>query len=445
MRKTKWLVLLAVFALVVAACGGGEPEVEGVSFTLFGAPTGVEGEAMSGFLDVYNAETGAAVQYVGSDDFESQLRIRVEGGDPPSAAFTPQPGSICPWADQGWLISAEDMGLDIDELNSDRSQGLMDLGVCSDGEHYGFPWFPNAKSLVWYHEPTFTAQGYEIPETWDDMIALGDRMLADGFAPFCEAWESGGATGWKGTDWVEEIISKVSPDIYFEWTRNEVPFTDSRVKAAFDKFGELFFRDGFVLGGADNVSATDFRDGPLPMFNDPPLCLMHKQGSFVTNFFPEGGEDEVKFFGFPTIDGNSSFTGGGDYLVVFNTDPGNADKDWTDDPVVTAVTDWLSPEWGCVLASPGGGTASEYGGHGVAGVERLPGHKDISADCYETDINKEIAPLVTEALDTNTFFFDGGDLMDPAVGQGTFWVEMVNWSKGKATDQVLTDIQAGWP
>jgi len=127
--------------------------------------------------------------------------------------------------------------------------------------------------------------------------------------------------------------------------------------------------------------------------------------------------------------------GGGDTIIVFKNDPA----------IVDIIKDWIGAEWGCVLASPSGGTASLHGGHGVEGVERLPGHKDISVDCYETEGSKAIAAQVTEALATNNFVFDASDLMPPEVGQGSFWTGMVDWTRGTPTQQVVDAVEASWP
>jgi alpha-glucoside transport system substrate-binding protein len=455
-RGIKLVAAVAVFGLVAAACGddddsggGGDtteaPDGGGAStaaFTLFGAPTGVEGQALQGFVDVYNAETGSNITFTGSDDFEAQLRIRVDGGDPPAVAFTPQPGSICTFADEGALVSLEDMGFDIAEMEENHSKFWMDLGVCADGEHYGIPWFPNFKSIVFYHEPTFEEMGYEIPETWDDMISLSQQIVDDGMTPWCMGFESGGATGWPGTDWIEDILVRQSgAETYAQWFNHEIPFNDPAVVAAFDTFGELFKADGFVLGGAENVAGVAFSDSPGPLFDDPPGCLMLKQGSFIANFFvdqpgyEEGDEDNIKTFAFPSIDGNVGAMGGGDTLIVFDGSPEN----------VQVIRDWISPEWQCTLASPGGGGVATYGGHGVDGVERLPGHKDVDIDCYESDSAKAFATSVTEALAANTFVFDASDLMDPAVGQGTFWEAMVDWSRSASSQEVTDRVEASWP
>jgi len=461
MRNIRWLVLLLTFALVVAACGGDDDEPgdtgadtgadagdtgEGgdaadADFTLFGAPTGVEGDALSGFMDVYNAEVGSNVTFVGSDGFEQELRIQVDGGNPPAVAFTPQPASICEFADDGHLVSLEDMGFDIAEMEANHSKFWMDLGVCEDGNHYGIPWFPNFKSIVFFHEPTFEAQGYEIPETYEDLVALSQQIVDDGMTPWCFGFESGAATGWPATDWIEDILVRQSgADVYGQWFRHEIPFNDPAVVEAFDTFGEIFFGEGFVLGGADAVPGINFNDSPGPLFQDPPGCLMLKQGSFIQNVFADqpdytdGAEENIGVFAFPSIDGNVGAMGGGDTLIVFDGAPEN----------VAAVADWITPEWQCTLASATGGGVAEYGGHGVPGVERLPGHKDVNLDCYESDSAKLFAESITEALGANTFAFDASDLMPPEVGQGSFWTGMVDWARGTPTQDVVDSIEASW-
>jgi hypothetical protein len=109
------------------------------------------------------------------------------------------------------------------------------------------------------------------------------------------------------------------------------------------------------------------------------------------------------------------------------------------------IRDWISPDWQCTLASPNGGGIAPYGGHGVSGVERLPGNKNVDPSCYDTEQSQSFATAVTEALAANTFVFDASDLMDPAVGQGTFWEAMVDWSRSASSQEVADRVEATWP
>jgi alpha-glucoside transport system substrate-binding protein len=367
--------------------------------------------------------------------------VRVEGGDPPPVTFTPQPAVVCQFANDGLLASVESMGFDIAELEQTRGKFLMDQMICEDGQHYGIPWYPNFKSIVFYRSDVFEAQGYEIPATYAEMEALSEQMVTDGYTPWCFGFESDAATGWPGTDWIEDIMVRMwGADVYSQWISHDLTFSSDEVKAAFEKFGEIVLTENFVLGGAENIPATNFRDSPLPMFNVPPTdtCLMLKQGSFISNYFPETPNDPnavVDTFPFPTIDGNSGALGGGDTLMVF--DP--------TDQVVQFVTDVISPDWMCAHASATGGTASPYGGHGVEGVEFLPGSSEVSPECYVTEQYIAFAEAITSALAANTFVFDASDLMPAEVGQGTFWQGMVDFVRGGDLDEILADIDAGWP
>ena len=57
----------------------------------------------------------------------------------------------------------------------------------------------------------FEEAGYEIPETWDDLVALTDEIRATGVTPWCVSMEHGDATGWVATDWIEDILLRTAP------------------------------------------------------------------------------------------------------------------------------------------------------------------------------------------------------------------------------------------
>ncbi len=454
MRKAKWLLLLVVFAMVVAACSSDDDEattttaggdassdtttagneytdvdVSGTEVSVFAAPTGDEGSSIQKTFDIYNEATGSEVTYEGSDDFESQLRIRVDGGNPPDMAVTPQPGSICGFADAGELVALEDMGLDIAALEAVHGSYFMNLGLCADGKHYAIPTNASLKSIVWYNKPVFDAAGYTVPGTWDEMVALSAQMVADGTTPWCIGLGSDAATGWPGTDWIEDILVRTAgADVYDQWTKHEIPFDDPAVTAAFDTYGEIMFGEGFVLGGADGVAAIDFRDAPDPMFNDPPSCMLHRQASFIANFFPEPlPREDAAFFPFPAIDTSlpSAAMGGGELGMIFNDRP----------EVAAALLAFSQPPLQCIQAS----------GAGVPGIERISANSDTPNSCYVTDTVKLQAETVAAALGGNGFVFDGSDLMPPAVGQGTFWTGMIDWTRGTPVADVLATVEGSWP
>ena len=56
----------------------------------------------------------------------------------------------------------------------------------------------------------------------EELIELSDQMVADGNTPWCIGVESGNATGWTATDWMEDIMLRTtSAENYDRW----VPMT----------------------------------------------------------------------------------------------------------------------------------------------------------------------------------------------------------------------------
>ncbi len=435
MKRMKWLALLAVFALVVVACGDDDDDAattlaagqfEGEAISVFGAFTSVEGDAVNAVIEAgFNAVTGAEAFYEGSESFEEQIKIRVEGGNPPDVALYPQPGAVVEQAELGNAIALEDLGFDIADLEATFGSYLLSLGEF-EGKHYGIPTNVNSKSLVWYNKPVFEAEGYDTPGTLDEWTALADQMLDDGYTPLCIGTGSDAATGWPATDWMEDIMLRTAgADVYDQWVSHEIPFNDPDVLRAGEVFESIWGAEGYVLGGAENIPDVDFRDSPDPMVADPPGCLMHRQASFIVSFFPEGtavGTD-IDLFPFPDIDpGVKGSLIAGELGAVFN-----------DTPAVRAfINDFISVETQCEMGSQ-------------EGVQRISPNTGVGTDCYSDPIVGTISGSIVDALKSGGARFDASDLMPSEVGAGSFWTGMNEWMRGTPMAEVFQNIEDSWP
>ncbi len=86
------------------------------------------------------------------------------------------------------------------------------------------------KSFVWYSPKAFAAAGYTVPTTWDELMALSDKIAATGKKPWCAGIGSGDATGWPATDWLEDVVLRqAGPDVYEQWVNHEIPFNDPQI------------------------------------------------------------------------------------------------------------------------------------------------------------------------------------------------------------------------
>ena len=143
--------------------------------------------------------------------------------------------------------------------------------------------------MVWYPKAAFDEAGYKVPETWDDMLALSDQIVADGSTPWCVGFESGGATGWPATDWMEDIMLRTAgSETYDKWVAHEIPFNDPAVVHAGEVFGDIMFHEGYVLGGAEPTPDIAFGDAPAPMFDKPAEVLAAPAGELHQRVLPRG-------------------------------------------------------------------------------------------------------------------------------------------------------------
>jgi alpha-glucoside transport system substrate-binding protein len=441
--------LAVVFSLAACSSGGGEGD-EGAGFKIdcsrfeeFGDLSGTKVTVYSSIASESEAQphidsfapfeecTGVDVEWEGNRDFEAQMPIRAAAGNAPDIAYFPQPGLMASivrdYPDQVVTVGAAA------EANIDQyySEAFKSYGTV-DGTLYGVPVGANVKSFVWYSPSMFADAGYEIPTTWDELMTLTADIAANAEGvekPWCAGIESGGATGWPATDWVEDMMLRTAtPEQYDQWVSNELPFNDPIVIGAIDKAGSILKNDEYVNGGLGNVATiatAPFTDAGLPILDGQ--CWMHRQASFYQANWGEGvtvAEDgDVWAFYLPanTVD-EHPVLGAGEFATAFR-----------DAPEVHAFQAYLtSPDWSNVK-----GQTTPNGGWLSANNELDP-----------ANLAKPIDKLSYEILaDPNTVFrFDGSDLMPSAVGAGTFWTEMTSWiANDKSTQDVADAIQASWP
>jgi alpha-glucoside transport system substrate-binding protein len=396
-----------------------EPPSKG-TVTILGAMTGAQQEKLEAALTPFVKETGIEVIYQGTEAFSTLLPVRVDAGNPPDIAMFPQPGLMAEFARKGLLVPLETV-IDRETLTQAFSPDWLTLGTVN-GKIYGIWYRASVKSLVWYNPKAFQSAGYQIPKTWDELEDLSDQIVADGGVPWCLGMESGDATGWVGTDWIEDILLRTSgPEVYDQWVQNKIPFNSPPIKEAFEKFGQIALNPKYVVGGTVGVVTIPFGLSPNGLFTEPPECYMHRQASFISSFFPEGvvlGEN-VAIFPLPPI--NEEFglpiLVGGDVVAMFN-----------DTPAARQLMQYLASVKPHEISAQMGGYISP--------------HKGVSLDLYPDPVSRQQAEIL---LNADLIRFDGSDLMPANVGTGTFWLGIMKYVDGQNVDTVLIDINQSLP
>ena len=241
--------ILLVFALVLGACAKSAPVETPVE-----APAEQPAEeAVVGDIDCTGVKEGDVVtmlyQWSGEEEAkltqiltpwmeacktsvspestrdQALLDTRVQAGTPPDIAFWQVPQ----------LTQYKDKLVPMDTLGADKSNyaGYWgDIGTI-DGKWLGLPVKADPKTLIWYSPAAFETAGYTVPATWDELVALVEKMKADGNVAWSMGMESGDATGWTGTDFIQDILLVTQgPDFVNKIISGEIAYNDPAVKEA---------------------------------------------------------------------------------------------------------------------------------------------------------------------------------------------------------------------
>lgn len=436
-RRRRLLIPLAFVGaagLVLTGCaegdsGGDGGDVSGQTVKIAGGITGTEADALNKSFDQFTKDTGIKVEYTGDKSFEGNIVTKVAGGSAPDIAIVPQPGLLKTLIETGEVQEAsEAVSANVDKYWNEAWKSYGSL----DGTFYAAPMLANVKGYVWYSPKSFADWGVEVPKTWDELLTLTKTIQEKtGKAPWCAGFASDAASGWPGTDWIEDLVLRQSgPEVYDEWVADKVKFTDKPIKDAFDAVGEILLNPAYVNAGFGNVksiNSTAFGDVAAKVADQ--TCPLTHQASFLsanllTAKTKAGGtptiapDGDVYAFVLPGMtEGETSIEGGGEFVTVFS-----------DSKAVQQVAEYMStPEFADARVKLGGVISANSGAD-----------PSLASSEFLTDAMK-----LLQNKDT-VFRFDASDLMPATVGSGSFWKGMVNWIDGRPTDQVLSDIQAGY-
>lgn len=410
-------------AALAAACAG---QYAGSVVEIGSVSTVPEKAALLDSIAEFETWTGIDIRYSISSDFEVTINAQVEANIPADLVIFPQPGLLHRFVELGRVVDLSTF-LHPDWLESNYDPDWLAMGQI-DGITAGVWWRYSAKSLVWYAKQPFEAAGYAIPTSWEELLTLSDQMVADGRTPWCVGIESGVATGWPATDWMEDILLRTTTLSNFDrWSQPEtlvdrLPFASLEVRNAAELMGRIWFSEGYVFGGRGAIAGLGFDALPPRLLADPPDCFLIRDGSNIINYMPDGAEAGVDydFFPFPAIDpayGNPMLIAG-DIVAMFE-----------DRPETRAVLDFMSRGESLRDWLRLGGTLSP--------------HRDSQMEWYANDMERRIASAVSAA---SAIRFDGADLMPSQVGTAAFWREITNWVIGiEDLDTVLQNIDAAWP
>ena len=427
---TKFRVVAPFFAIMLAltACPAAEDGASpaatdgdgalGGTVSILAVYADAEEESFQAMIEPWATENGVTIEYTATRDINAQLTTQIAGGNPPDIAGLPGPGPMQQFARDGDLVPLDDV-IDMDTYSSQYDQGWITAGTVDD-QLVGIFTKVSVKGLIFYNPEQFEAAGYEVPEDFDGLTSLVEQIAADGTPPWGIGLESGAASGWPGTDWIEDFVLRQSgPDVYDAWVAGEQAWTSDEIRSAFEAFGAWAADEQFVAGGPNQVINTAFGNGGDCLFADPPECFLHHQASFITGFFEDNFPDVAvagetyDFFPMPGIEFDGVTTAG-DLFGMFN-----------DTPQARSLMQYLTtPEAQRIWVERGGAISPS---------------KEVPVDAYPDETSARFAEIIQSAETTR---FDASDLF-PSEMNEAFFEGILNYVQDPdSLDSVLEELDS---
>ncbi len=409
---------------LLAACGGGS--------TGTGTPTTASsvdvlnvwsGNELTNFQLINTAfkkKTGIQINVESTRDLPTVLNTRVKANNPPDVTGSPGLSQFHTLISQGKVVRL-DTFFDMTQVRKDYSQDWINLASQNGGLYAVLP-KANSKGTIWYNPKAFQAIGGTIPQTWNDLIALSDKIANSGKYPWSMGVSSGAASGWPAADWIDQIYMSLNgPTMVDQWIAHKIPWTHSSVKQAFQYFGQIVNGKRYIQGAPTSILATGFTDASYLPYDSPPKAYLYYLGDFTVGFITaqftslQAGTD-YNFIPFPTLNPQyaGAITGGADFLFAMK-----------DNTAVREYMKYLSTAEAQTIWIKQGGASSV--------------NRSVDLSVYPNDVQRNAAKQLSQA----TSFRSSPDDQMPTAMETAFWKATLAYIQNPGQlDSILSGLES---
>jgi len=363
--------------------------------TLVGPWAGPEAKPLMPVFAAFEAQTGIKVNYriYRAEDLSPVLPAQFAAGQTPADV-------IFMW--NWWVAENYEHAVDITDL----TQGVewLDEPATVEGKVYTAPYLMVVKPGFWYRKSFFQANGLVAPTTWEEFLALVDKLAT--IPGIKNPIVTGDEVGWPISDVTEHFLATFGgPNLITDIIDGKVKWTDSQVRAIFaERIVPLLEKDAF----SDPIEWTS----ALELWWDEEYGL-YFMGNWIT-----GMVDDPDDLGVFTLPGAQAVVGGADFMFI----PKYGERV---EGAKQLLAFMISKE-GMEIRLKGGG--------------KLSSRPDVSLDVYppaDRSVAEAAGQLKTLRDLDDTI---GGDW------QVAFWDQLkLLWVRPGALDEVLTTLQEKMP
>ncbi|MGW7255365.1 ABC transporter substrate-binding protein [Streptomyces sp. NPDC054834] len=278
---------------LLSACGGSGSSSDPKTVSLgSNSSDAVPKKAFAEIYAAFTKKSGIKVDVNTKDHntFQEQINSYLQGT--PDDVFTWFAGY------RMQFFAAKKLASPIDDvwakIGDNFPDAMKQLSKGEDGKYYFVPLYTYPWGLF-YRKSVFKQHGYEIPTTWDKLVALCKQMKKDGLVPIA----FGDKDAWPAMGTFDQINFRLNGyDFHKSLMAGKESWTDAKVKAVFDHWAELlpYHQDGFM--------GRTWQDAAQTLVSKK--AGMYLLGSFVAQQFTNKADvEDLDFFAFPEI--NSAY------------------------------------------------------------------------------------------------------------------------------------------
>jgi raffinose/stachyose/melibiose transport system substrate-binding protein len=207
-RTVAAIALAGLAAATLAGCSGGDGGRTTITFFQF-KPEAVDYfEQRAAEFEAANPDIDVVVDNV--PDPETALRTRLVKNDVPDVLTLNGNGTFGELASAGIF---ENFAGDpvLDDINEGYLEIVRSLGASEEGAVNGIPFAANASGVL-YNEELFEAQGVDVPQTWDELIAAAKTFQDAGITPFYAMLQD----AWTAQAPLAPLTAVTAPEDFFQ-------------------------------------------------------------------------------------------------------------------------------------------------------------------------------------------------------------------------------------
>lgn len=298
------IALAGASALALTACsGGGGDTPTTLEFVKNSENTTTEPvltALASGACSAENETLPLEVSSIPQAELDAQMQLLAsQGGLPPmfSAGGNPTEGKKL-W-DAGALVDFEEKLTELGVLDKIAPGAISTIEKLYGGAFNFLPFQYNIEG-IWYNKQMFAEQGWEEPQTWDELLTIAAEAKAAGYTPFTASGEQ----GWPITRLISGYLFRdLGPDALQKVADGEAELTDPEYVEAAAAVAELGANGYFD----QNVTSLDI-DSSYNEFLTGKAAMIYMGSWILGNINSDAnqiGADNVGFFKFPGVDGGA--------------------------------------------------------------------------------------------------------------------------------------------